>query len=94
MSQIEIWQDHEKTEEFKAAEQKVCLAQDLTAEEGRMLYAAYVKRGLEIERLRRGLSRISNPTPSTGRPPFQADELRQMARETLGIGAWKDCGEK
>lgn len=39
-------------EEFKAVEMRVAAFTDLTASEGRVLYAAYVKRGLELQECR------------------------------------------
>jgi hypothetical protein len=37
---------------FKSAEMRVAAYLGLTAEQGRALYAAYVKRGAEVDRLR------------------------------------------
>lgn len=39
------------SETFKSAEIRVAAYNDLTAEQGRALYAAYVKRGIEIDQL-------------------------------------------
>ena len=46
--------------EFKSAELKIAAYNDLTAEEGRALYAGFVKKGIEVDSLRARVAELSD----------------------------------